>query len=104
MSAPPIPTQLAGPSARAWPAWEHIWEALNDGQWHRGADLVEQALRDGVLDVEATYALQLVHKAAKAGLVERETRRADVFKRTTQGAAPRRPIADPWYRRPAGVS
>lgn len=101
MSAPPIPTQLRGPSARTWPAWEYIWDQLDDGEWHRGADLAEAALREGFAAVDRHYLLTVIAKAWKAGLVERETRPAPghVRAETTTLAPPLRPVADPWYRR-----
>lgn len=103
MSAPPIPTQLRGPSARVWPAWQCVWDLLDDREWHRGADLVEAVFRADIVDVERRYLLTLIAKAWKAGLVEREARRAPAFDRahTTTMAPPRRPFAEPWYRRPA---
>lgn len=101
MSAPTIPYQLS-PRARAWPAWELIWDRLADGEWHRGADLVEEVLREGVLHGEANQMRTHVAVAAARGLIEREIRSANLRPTTTYAFGPLRPRSDPWYRRPAG--
>lgn len=101
MTAPSIPRKLT-PRARAWPAWEHIWDQLDDGEWQRGADLVESALREHVADFGPNQMRTYLASAAAHGLLDRETRRAVAFvDQSTALAGPRRPAADPWYRRPA---
>ncbi len=99
MNAPTIRYWLSS-RARAWPAWEYIWEALDGGEWHRGADLVEQVMRDGIRGFDPEQMRRLLAEASRQGLLERETRKAAAFNpQSTTLAGPRRRAADPWYRR-----
>lgn len=101
MSAPIVPTRLT-PKARSWGAWEHIWDALADGEWHRGAALVNEAHAAGLLGGAEPRSLSLVLLyASRCGLIERETRVATAFKWSGLGIGSpvRRAAADPWYRR-----
>lgn len=83
------------PSAgeRIGPAWQATWDRMADGQWHKGMDLgAEIAER---FDLTTKTVQMLLGKAAKIGLIERETR----FKGKVGGYKTRTNVIRPAYFR-----
>lgn len=101
MSAPPIPYVVRGPGSKTWDAWVGFWEALSDGEWHRGLDLVNAI--PGESGLEPASLTQVLARAASAGVLDREVRGAAAGRQwSNPWAGPLRHPNDPWYRRPAG--
>lgn len=95
MSAPPIPRTTRGTHTKSWAAWEFLWEALSDGEWHRSVDLTSTTASLCAVDISSNAASELLRKAAAAGLIEREER--PIRRDGLPGPAYGRGVL--WYRR-----
>ena len=97
MDAPPIAYRLS-PTARAWPAWQFIWDLLADGEWHRAADLAEAVVRED-FQCDQPYVTNVLRWAHKQGLIERQEGVRGGRRPGQVGSGPLRKKSDPSYRR-----
>jgi len=95
--APSIPGWIVRTNTRSADAWQVMWDAMKDGEWHRGLDLTYAVDRTG-LDMSSSSLMIILAKATRAGLLETERRPAAPA--LGRPNAPKVSGHRVWYRRP----